>query len=124
MLRERVLRAADPVKDPLGLTNQGDQLKYVDCMRANGVPNYPYPQGNSTDFQGTGVDPTSPSVENVNKLCGKRIGAPAWWIAGTGPPGDVVVTSAGINPNGGPPPCPNVKEGCTGNAILVPAAGG
>ena len=46
------------------------------------------------------MDPNSPSFVNANKVCAKQINAPAWWIAGTGPPGDVVVSSAGIGPNG------------------------
>jgi hypothetical protein len=95
---QSALRAAHPAAPP---PNQADGLKYVSCMRANGVPNYPYPTGDKTNFNGTGVDPNSPLVQRVNKLCGKKLGLPAWWINGTGPPGDVVVTSG---PNGGPPP--------------------
>ena len=95
---QSALRAAHPVAPP---PSQAAGLKYVNCMRANGVPNYPDPKGNTTNFNGTGVDPNSPFVQNVNKLCGKKLGLPAWWISGTGPPGDVVVSSG---PNGGPPP--------------------
>jgi hypothetical protein len=96
---QSALRAANPVSAP---PNQAEGLKYVNCMRANGVPNYPYPTGNTTNFNGTGVDPTSPFVQNVNQVCGKKLGLPAWWINGTGPPGDVVVSSG--RPGGGPPP--------------------
>ena len=74
------LRAANPVAPP---PDQAELLKYVACMRANGVPNYPYPDGDQTNFNGTGVDPNSPAVVRVNDLCGKKIGAPAWWINGT-----------------------------------------
>jgi hypothetical protein len=64
----------------------------------------PGPNG-ETDFSRTGVDPTSPFVEKANELCGKQIGAPAWWINGTGGPGDVSVTNIGRRgPSGGPPP--------------------
>ncbi len=105
-----VLRAATPVAPP---PNQAEYLKYVDCMRANGVPNYPYPVGDKTDFEGTGVNPNSPFVEKVNNLCGKKIGAPAWWISGTGPPGDVSVSNGPIGgSNGGPPSCFYTKAGC------------
>jgi hypothetical protein len=46
-------------------------------MRANGVPNYPDPSANGdTDFQGTGVDPNSPTVENADKACSKQTGTP------------------------------------------------
>jgi hypothetical protein len=95
---ENVLRAADPVAPP---PTQAQLLQYVDCMRTHGVPNYPNSGSNGeTNFNAAGVDPNSPSFINANKICGKQIKAPAWWIAGTGPPGDVVVTSAGIGPNG------------------------
>jgi hypothetical protein len=95
---ENALRAANPVAPP---PTQARLLQYVGCMRAHGVPNYPN-SGSSgqTNFDAAGVDPTSPAFQNANKVCGKQIKAPAWWIAGTGPPGDVVVTSAGIGPHG------------------------
>jgi hypothetical protein len=94
---QSALRAAHPVAAP---PDQAEGLKYVNCMRANGVPKYPYATGNTTNFNGTGVDPNSPFVENVNTLCGNKLRLPPWWISGTGPPGDVVVRSG---PNGGPP---------------------
>jgi hypothetical protein len=88
------LRAANPVAPP---PDQAELLKYVACMRANGVPNYPYPDGDQTNFNGTGVDPDSPAVVRVNDLCGKKIGAPAWWINGTDTPGDIEVRTAGVH---------------------------
>jgi len=88
------LRAANPVAPP---PDQAELLKYVACMRANGVPNYPYPDGDQTNFNGTGVDPNSPAVERVNDLCGKKIGAPAYWINGTDTPGDIEVRTAGVH---------------------------
>jgi len=87
------LRAANPV---VPAPDQAELLKYVACMRANGVPNYPYPDGDETNFNGTGVDPDSPAVVRVNDLCGKKIGAPAWWISGTDTPGDIEVRTAGV----------------------------
>jgi hypothetical protein len=93
---QQALRAAHPVRDPKGPT-QSTYLRYVTCMRANGVPNYPYPERDDpskTDFVGTGVDPTSPAVEKVNDLCGKKLGLPAWWVYGWGQPGDVSVSTA------------------------------
>jgi hypothetical protein len=96
---ENELRAANPgAGSP---PTQAQSVQYTDCMRTHGVPDYPDPGSNGkTEFNGTGVDPNSPSVENANNICGKQINAPAWWIAGTGPPGDVSVRSAGIGPNG------------------------
>jgi hypothetical protein len=116
---ENVLRAANPAAPP---PTQAQLVQYVDCMRTHGVPDYPNsgPDGR-TDFNGTGVDPNSPAVENANKICGKQINAPAWWIAGTGPPGDVVVTSAGIGPNG---PVGARPGTASGNQIPTESNGG
>jgi hypothetical protein len=104
---QRALRAAMPVQDPGGVTNPADQLRYVACMRANGVPNYPYPTGNTTNFNGTGVDPTSPSVVKISIRCGNKLGLPLWWSAGWGPPGDVSLSMTrrpGAPPLGSPVP--------------------
>jgi len=106
------LRRADPVQDPLGVTNTAVIVRFAGCMRANGIPNYPYPSGpddSQTNFNGTGVDPYSPSVLRVNDLCGKKLNLPAWWINGWGPPGDIVVSDYGQPLPGapgykGPPP--------------------
>ncbi len=103
---ENALRGGQQYQPP----DQAQMVRYTDCMRTHGVPNYPDPGANGkTDFNGTGVDPNSPFVEKANKICGKQIDAPAWWIAGTGPPGDVVVSSCSGVPNceppgGSPPP--------------------
>jgi hypothetical protein len=99
------LRKADPVQDPGGVTSQAVILNFANCMRANGVPNYPYPSGpndSQTNFNGTGVDPNSPHVVKVNDLCGKKLGLPAWWINGWGPPGDVSIGMAGLPGNNAP----------------------
>jgi hypothetical protein len=88
----------------------GDDAKYVayaNCMRANGYPTFPYPSGvepdghSRTNFNGTGIDPLSPAFLNghANQMCGKQIGAPAWWINSWGPPGSVDVYPAGGSPN-------------------------
>ena len=115
------LRAANPVAPP---PDQATYLKYVACMRANGVPNYPYPNGDQTNFFGTGVDPDSPAVERVNQLCGKKIGAPAWWINGTDTPGDIEVGTAGTNPPSTLPACFYQKVNPCSGSRTVPAGSG
>jgi hypothetical protein len=115
------LRAANPVGPP---PDQSEYLKYVSCMRANGVPNYPYPTGDTTNFNGTGVDPNSPAVEKVNQLCGKKIGAPAWWINATETPGSIEVHTAGMNPNATPPPCFYQKVNPCSGMHTVPGGNG
>ncbi len=83
-------------------------------MRANGVPNFPFPYGpddSQTNFNGTGVNPNSPQVEKVNDVCGRKLGLPVWWINGWGPPGDISVSP---DTKGGPslgPPVPAGKGG-------------
>lgn len=115
------LEAANPVAPP---PDQAALLKYVQCMRVNGVPNYPYPSGDTTVFQGSGVDPYSPHVIRVNNLCGQKLHLPAWWTSGNGRPGEVGVSS-GPNggPTGNPPPCFYAKAGCPKPANK-PATGG
>jgi hypothetical protein len=113
------LKAANPVAPP---PDQAEQLKYVACMRANGVPNYPYPNGDQTTFNGTGVDPDSPAVQRVNQLCGKKIGAPAYWINGTNTPGDIEVQTAGVHYPLPDSSCAIAKNGCPG-LVTVPGSG-
>lgn len=87
------LRAAHPAPPPPSTGETG--VRYAACMRANGVPGYPDPTGSRTDLNG--IDMNSPFFIRANKVCGEKIGAPAWWINGWGPPGNISVTS-------GPPP--------------------
>lgn len=125
---ENDLQAADPVAPP---PTQAQLLQYVDCMRTHGVPNFPNAGPNGeTNFRAAGVDPNSPVFVNANKICGKQINAPAWWIAGTGRPGEVSVMSAGIGPNGPtgsrPPagPSPTGSNGGSGTVIQGGAGNG
>jgi hypothetical protein len=104
---QRILRAA-PVSPP---PNRSELFSYVNCMRANGVPNYPYPTGEKANFNGTGVDPNSPQFERANKVCGDKLNLPAWWVNGWGPPGDVSVRSALV---AGIPHGPAVPAGSNG----------
>jgi hypothetical protein len=114
------LRAANPVAPP---PDQAELLKYVACMRANGVPNYPYPDGDQTNFIGTGVDPDSPAVERVNQLCGKKLGLPTWWINGTSTPGEIEVHTAGIDPKRAAPSCLFAKNNPCSGMVTVPGTG-
>jgi len=74
--------------------DQAALVQYAQCMRANGVPNYPDPgTSGRTNFNEAGIDPNSPFFKRANEICGKRIHAPSWWISGAGPPGDISVQS-------------------------------
>jgi hypothetical protein len=100
------LRKADPVPEPGGIT-LAQVLQETKCIRANGVPNYPYPTGReddghpSTNFNGTGVDPNSPSVLRATNMCARKLGLPTWWINGWGPPGDITTEMAGVHASTG-----------------------
>ena len=118
------LRAEDPVQDPQGVPTS-TAAPYANCMRANGVPNYPYPSGldETMNFNGTGVNPDSPPVVKVNDYCGKKLGLPTWWINGWGPPGDISVTSRLLPGAAGD--CAYSKKGCGPHGPgLVPTPGG
>jgi hypothetical protein len=117
---ENALRASQPVAPA---PDQAQQVQYAGCMRTHGIPNYPDPgPDGETNFNSIGVDPNSPFFVNANKVCGKEINAPAWWINGTGPPGDVTVTNInGPVPSGGIP-SPNGKGGPS--VIQIPGTPG
>jgi hypothetical protein len=50
---------------------QAQMLKFVDCMRKNGVPKFPDPgaDGRIMFQQGTGVDPNSPAFQSAQAKC-------------------------------------------------------
>jgi hypothetical protein len=115
------LRADNPVAPP---PDNAEYLKWVNCVRANGVPDYPYPTGDTTNFQGSGVDPDSPLVERVSQLCGRKLGLPTWWVNGTPTPGSLEVHTAGhpINPTA--PACFFQKvDPCSGDTTTSPGSG-
>jgi hypothetical protein len=94
------------------------EVKYAECMRAHGVPNYPDPNPASPDetkLSGTGIDPSSPFFVNADKLCDKQAGI-AYVAPDTPDPGNVMVRSINA-PSGqfpsGPPP--------SGGLVSVPA---
>ncbi|MGH2717962.1 MAG: hypothetical protein ACRDJU_05225 [Actinomycetota bacterium] len=89
------LRNGQPMPSP---PSQATEVKYSQCMRANGIPSYPDPEPNGdTNFNGTGVDPTSPQFKSVNDLCSAKLGIPS---LDTPPAGFVSVQSG---PTDGPP---------------------
>jgi hypothetical protein len=115
------LRAANPVAPAPG---NAEFLKWVNCVRANGVPDYPYPTGDTTNFQGSGVDPNSPLVARVGQLCGKKLGLPTWWVNGTPTPGALEVHTAGQSVNRTAPACFFQKvDPCSGDITKSPGSG-
>jgi hypothetical protein len=99
---QNALRGGQPAPQAPSLAVQ---LKYAECMRANGVPKYPDPNGSgSTNVRD--LDPDSPTFQNATEACDKKTGEP-YYAPGTEAPGVVIVTScnapAGRHcPSGGP----------------------
>jgi hypothetical protein len=69
------------------------QLKYAECMRANGVPKFPDPNGpNGSGRTYIGdLNPDGPVFQNADKVCTRQAGEP-YYAPGTEVPGVVVVT--------------------------------
>ncbi|GAA4630500.1 hypothetical protein GCM10023196_056100 [Actinoallomurus vinaceus] len=63
---------------PQGVVGGGQadpaMLKFSQCMRKNGVPSFPDPQGGKLIMkQGSGVDPNSPQFQAAQKTCQKLL---------------------------------------------------
>lgn len=59
--------------DPSSSTNGG--IKFSECMRAHGVPNFPDPSGGGGGFQiPNGINPQSPAFQSAQKACGGLLG--------------------------------------------------
>jgi hypothetical protein len=57
----------------ISVGNPQKALKFSECMRANGVPNFPDPNGQGV-IQGSGIDPQSAAFEKAQKACAKYAG--------------------------------------------------
>ena len=59
---------------PNGTSKAADARAYSACMRKNGVPNFPDPQGGKLIMkQGSGIDPNSPQFQAAQKKCQKLL---------------------------------------------------
>ncbi len=84
--------------------SQTAQLKYAECMRANGVPDYPDPSGVGLQLHGgpgSDLDPNNPTFQQASRVCTKKTGVYAPGGGGPLPPGTVV---------SGPPGQPGVPS--------------
>lgn len=109
---QRALRNGQPFPQPPSLVTE---VKFAECIRANGVPNYPNPSGpngSETNFNGTGIDPNSPQVQNADKYCTKKLDI-HWAVnSALGDAGDIQVSSG---PGNGPPGGPGGNGGSGAN---------
>lgn len=74
-----------------GLPSQSELEKYAQCMRANGVPDFPDPGGAQlSQVPGSDMNPRSPSFEQAGRVCTKKTGVSGPNGGGPLPPGTVV----------------------------------
>lgn len=111
------LRGGQPLERP----DPAKMAKYSQCMRANGIPDFPDPQsGGGLQLRvqpGSDLDPNNATFKNASKLCAKRTGVPG--LGGT-PQRGAIEATAGTGPEGGP----GGKSGPGGSGIATGGSGG
>ena len=94
------LRGGKPFERP----DPAKLLKFSECMRANGIPDFPDPNtGGGLQIRvqpGSDMGPQNPTFLNASKLCSKKTGVPGIG-SGTAPRGSIEATAGG-GPGGGP----------------------
>jgi hypothetical protein len=74
-------------------------LKYSECMRANGFPDFPDPSGNGSLSLnvGSAMSPSNPVFQKTSRLCAQKTGVQAF---GSGPPPPGTIELNGGLPGG------------------------
>jgi hypothetical protein len=91
------LRGGEPVQKP----NPAEMVKFSECMRANGIPDFPDPSGGGLSIRrGGDLDPSNPAFQSAQKLCGKKTGLTGPIAGGPPQPGMIKVQPAGAPPPG------------------------
>ena len=90
-----VLRGGEPPQAP----DLGTALRYAQCMRANGIADYPDPTSNSGNSQvvhATGdLNPATPKFQAASTLCANKTGFQSKFSNGPPQPGDINLHMAG-----------------------------
>jgi hypothetical protein len=87
-------------------------------------PDYPNPSGpdgSETSFNGTGIDPNSPLVQNVDRYCTTKLGIHPAYSSALGDAGEIQVESG---PGHGPPPGGLGGHGGSGANVIPRTADG
>jgi hypothetical protein len=94
------LRGGQPMQRP----DPAKLEKFSQCMRANGIPDFPDPTGQGLQLSGgpgSDLSPRNPTFQAASKLCAKKVGVPG--LGGAGPQkGGIEVTGGGPPGAGGP----------------------
>lgn len=81
---------------PPGSSSEATELKFAQCMRANGVPDYPDPAGTSQAAHATSASElNSPTFQAASTLCAKKTGYQSKFSTGAPQPGSINVNMAG-----------------------------
>ena len=115
------LRGGRPLQKP----DPAKLEKYAECMRANGVPDFPDPSGGGLSIQvrpGSDLNPNSPVFQNASKLCAKKTGVPG--LGGATPQRGAIQVSGGNGPPGGPGSGSGGVGVATGGGDVVSAGSG
>jgi hypothetical protein len=93
------LRGGQPLQKP----DPAKLEKFAQCMRANGIPDFPDPTGHGLSIQvnpGSDLNPHNPTFNRASKLCAKKEGVPV--LGGGTPPRGAIEATSGNGPSGGP----------------------
>ena len=84
---------------PPASSSEATALKFVQCMRANGVPTYPDPtSGNNQTIHasnGSDLNPANPTFQAASTVCTKKTGYASKFSSGAPQPGSINVRMAG-----------------------------
>ncbi|MGH3395899.1 MAG: hypothetical protein ACRDPO_14550 [Streptosporangiaceae bacterium] len=71
------LRSGRPFPAP---PSQGQRVRFSECMRANGVPDFPDPSagGDISAHPGGDMSPNSPAFQNAARVCARKTGTPGF----------------------------------------------
>jgi hypothetical protein len=79
-------------------SSEATGLKFAQCMRTNGVPDYPDPTGTSDTVHatsGSDFNPASPTFQAASALCANKTGYQSKFSTGAPQPGSINVNIAG-----------------------------
>jgi hypothetical protein len=115
---ETALRGGEPPEAP----DPAVALKFAQCMRANGIPDYPDPTGNGNGQSsvvhvsaGSDLNPANATFQAASTLCANKTGFQKFSTSATPQPGTINLNMAGGF--GG-------KPGGNGGAAANPGPGG
>jgi hypothetical protein len=83
---------------PPASSDDATALKFAQCMRANGIPDYPDPTGTSQAahaINGSDLNPADPAFQAASTLCANKTGFQTKFSSGPPEPGSINVTMAG-----------------------------